>query len=299
MSFVDNGTQRKRYWFQDQGFFDTVLQQWMPYYPLPKELIVPGTQNWVHRSDIFQPEVESTARYIDRVLYPRLTKSMRMQFIERRRRSLRKFRDVLWRRLEPIKNFDGQTLISRYNVNDEFRVDKYGNVLARRAKRFSRTSFDVDHIFPYSRGGLSQLQNLRIIHQRANSVVKGDRVEFTIDPFQMRTGISEAQFIDFFLNTFNKNFVGFYKFMTEPQSFIRQEIQYHDTRNKLDREFYLFTCDFCTSKKATLVCNSCLEWQYCSNECAQKHWIKPDSLHRSQCFSFSQKIKRKKTSNIK
>eukprot|EP01046_Picozoa_sp_COSAG06_P059453 COSAG06_NODE_12302_length_1397_cov_2.851310_1_plen_75_part_00 len=41
----------------------------------------------------------------------------------------------------------------------EFRVDPFGNVMRLEADSRSVTGFQVDHIFPHSRGGLSDNDN--------------------------------------------------------------------------------------------------------------------------------------------
>ena len=52
------------------------------------------------------------------------------------------------------------------------RSDAYGNVVALHAKGDAVCSFDVDHIFPWSRGGLSVPENLMALYWGANRHVK-------------------------------------------------------------------------------------------------------------------------------
>ena len=52
------------------------------------------------------------------------------------------------------------------------RCDAYGNVVALHAKGDAVCSFDVDHIFPWSRGGLSVPVNLMAVYWGANRHVK-------------------------------------------------------------------------------------------------------------------------------
>lgn len=116
-------------------------------------------------------------------LWPRIPKSMRETYVEKERSSLRKFHDILWKQLRPIKDFTTSDIL-----NNEFKLDFYGNVVSRHNERYSKTSWDVDHIFPFSRGGLSLIGNLRIVQSRANSVVKKDRIDTLIERKEMRIG---------------------------------------------------------------------------------------------------------------
>ena len=44
----------------------------------------------------------------------------------------------------------------KYTIENELKLDYYGNVISLNSERYSPTAWDVDHIFPHSRGGLSQ-----------------------------------------------------------------------------------------------------------------------------------------------
>jgi hypothetical protein len=75
-----------------------------------------------------------------------------------------------------------------------FRCDAYGNVVSLVAANFSLTNFDVDHCFPWSRGGLSEMENARALHAGANRHRKG--AHLLVDAGRMVTGLSAADFRD-------------------------------------------------------------------------------------------------------
>ena len=61
-----------------------------------------------------------------------------------------------------------------------YRSDHYGNVVAFETKRLAGrdaiTSFDPDHIFPWSRGGRSEPDNFMALYSGANQHVKNDEI---------------------------------------------------------------------------------------------------------------------------
>lgn len=58
------------------------------------------------------------------------------------------------------------------------RSDPYGNVVALEARGSCVCAFEVDHIFPWARGGLSVPANFMALYWRSNRNVKNDRVSF-------------------------------------------------------------------------------------------------------------------------
>lgn len=142
---------------------------------------------------------------------------------ERDRRCVTTLEAALWDKLAPCLGFDP----------DEIRVDKYGNVIHRRAQPNSTLAGCIDHIFPVSSectqtavssasrrliisasalskctsaelvlttarklagGGLSTLDNLQIIQWQANSN-KQDKLEFTVPWWDLQIGALVAYFI--------------------------------------------------------------------------------------------------------
>lgn len=57
---------------------------------------------------------------------------------------------------------------------EHWKVDGYGHAMHWYAKRGSLAAWAVDHWFPVSRGGLSQVPNLRVISADVN-LVKSDK----------------------------------------------------------------------------------------------------------------------------
>lgn len=82
---------------------------------------------------------------------------------------------------------------------DTFRVDPYGNVVALGAYGLSACAFEVDHIFPWSRGGLSQPVNFMALYWGANRHVKSDDIPNTFSATRidrMQCGLSVDNFLE-------------------------------------------------------------------------------------------------------
>ncbi|GMH93391.1 hypothetical protein TrST_g7451 [Triparma strigata] len=88
-----------------------------------------------------------------------------------------------------IKNKD---VIDFETTEPKFRMDRHGNVVAFGGNG-SITKFDVDHIFPWSRGGLTVRENLEALHSRVNSVVKNDKFLQELSKEELETGLREEQ----------------------------------------------------------------------------------------------------------
>lgn len=74
-----------------------------------------------------------------------------------------------------------------------FRVDDWGNVVSIDGNDGALCAFDVDHIFPWSRGGRSVRANFAALQWDANRRVKSDRLVGALDAAEMRCGLSAAQ----------------------------------------------------------------------------------------------------------
>ena len=70
-----------------------------------------------------------------------------------------------WKRAMP-----GTSLPSR--VKENFRVDAFGNVVSITAKSKAVCAFEVDHVFPWSRGGCSRRGNFAAVYWGANNLKK-------------------------------------------------------------------------------------------------------------------------------
>ena len=72
----------------------------------------------------------------------------------------------------------------------------YGNVVAdpRDFSDSALCAFDVDHLFPWSRGGRSVRANFAAVQWDANRRVKSDALIATLDPDLMACGLRPAQF---------------------------------------------------------------------------------------------------------
>ncbi|GMH90839.1 hypothetical protein TL16_g11882 [Triparma laevis f. inornata] len=81
----------------------------------------------------------------------------------------------------------------------KFRKDRHGNVIgAKGTGNYSITKFDVDHIFPWSRGGLTVPENLEAMHWRANRVVKKAKFLQELSKEKLETGLREEQIVCLF-----------------------------------------------------------------------------------------------------
>jgi MYND finger protein len=94
-----------------------------------------------------------------------------------------------------------------------YRLDCFGNVVSWDSRKLGLTTapgyWVVDHRFPWSRGGLTRLENLQIVQWQANAR-KSDRLESCIQLESLRIGVQKEQFL-FCLSCSNKvaGFVGY------------------------------------------------------------------------------------------
>uniref|UniRef100_A0A061R0D0 HNH domain-containing protein n=1 Tax=Tetraselmis sp. GSL018 TaxID=582737 RepID=A0A061R0D0_9CHLO len=86
-------------------------------------------------------------------------------------------RRVAWDELKDLEATIALRQLLPKSMKDDFRVDPFGNVVSIRAeKRWSVCGFQVDHIFPWARGGLTEPNNLMALHWHANQHVKNDAI---------------------------------------------------------------------------------------------------------------------------
>jgi hypothetical protein len=71
----------------------------------------------------------------------------------------------------------------------------YGNVIAKDASTDSLTSYDVDHIFPWSRGGKSTMANFASVQSAANQYVKNDHILQTLELSSLQCGLQINQLL--------------------------------------------------------------------------------------------------------
>jgi len=99
----------------------------------------------------------------------------------------------------------GETLADYVrSVCTHFRCDIFGNLVSVRSPKMSITAYDVDHIFTWVRGGLSDLKNLCALQGFANKLKKDQLLnanlnlknEPTLIEELKRTGITADQFIE-------------------------------------------------------------------------------------------------------
>ncbi|KAE8735670.1 pleiotropic drug resistance protein 1-like [Hibiscus syriacus] len=99
------------------------------------------------------------------------------------------FINILWKQLSHLGNagFDPEVI----------RVDPFGNVLYYHADSASPLSWDIDHWFPCSRGGLTVANNLRILQWQVCKK-KHNKLEFQVPWWDFQLGISVNQFLSIF-----------------------------------------------------------------------------------------------------
>ncbi|GLU22146.1 hypothetical protein SLE2022_382420 [Rubroshorea leprosula] len=102
------------------------------------------------------------------------------------------FASLLWKQLNHLGNagFDPTVI----------RVDPYGNVLYYHADISSPLSWDIDHWFPSSRGGLTVPSNLRILQWQVCRR-KHKKLEFQVPWWDLQLGISVNQFLSIFASS--------------------------------------------------------------------------------------------------
>ena len=97
-------------------------------------------------------------------------------------------------------------------LRELFRLDMYGNVVSIEANTFGAlTYFDVDHLFPWSRGGRSVQANFAAVHYGANRWAKSDKLIPTLNCREGERvrennclrGISRTQFYNLFEYAFS------------------------------------------------------------------------------------------------
>ena len=82
-----------------------------------------------------------------------------------------------------------------------FRIDMYGNVICLpesvdgKSSNGALTFFDVDHIFPFSRGGRSNKDNFAAVQSAANRWVKSDNLAQSLSPRLMNCGMMATQLL--------------------------------------------------------------------------------------------------------
>ena len=84
-----------------------------------------------------------------------------------------------------------------WNLLQDFRIDMYGSVVTHKsiAQKDALTNFDVDHIFPFCRGGRSLPANFAAVQCAANRHVKSDSMLQMLDPINMQAGLMPEQLI--------------------------------------------------------------------------------------------------------
>jgi hypothetical protein len=105
----------------------------------------------------------------------------------------RKGRDFCWQKL-PQANISSQKCPKK--LRNIFRVDMYGNVVAHpdHTSDSALCWFDVDHCFPWCRGGRSVKENFAAVQWDANRRVKSDKLIQTLHKDKMSCGLQLEQF---------------------------------------------------------------------------------------------------------
>jgi hypothetical protein len=70
----------------------------------------------------------------------------------------------------------------------------YGNVISINGEDGSLTRYDPDHVFPWSRGGLTTNDNLIATHFAANRWAKSNTIVANLDRNNMQRGLTSLQF---------------------------------------------------------------------------------------------------------
>ena len=109
----------------------------------------------------------------------------------------KKIRLAVWDKLPWISEAAWTHLEEGFKVPETlkrlFKVDMYGNVIAKEADNMSLCYFDVDHIFPWSRGGRSVPENFAAVQWDCNRIVKKDRFHQSLTDDQCLVGLRLSQ----------------------------------------------------------------------------------------------------------
>ena len=73
----------------------------------------------------------------------------------------------------------------------DFATDAFGNVIRNDVPNMSLLFFDVDHIFPWARGGLSDPRNFWALHYYANRYVKNDNILQDMNAQDLQVGLTK------------------------------------------------------------------------------------------------------------
>lgn len=102
--------------------------------------------------------------------------------------------EFCWSNLKRI-NFPSDWTGPSRSLGQKFRVDMYGNVVSKESSNESLTKFDVDHIFPWSKGGRSVQANFAGVQCVANRYIKSDCLVQLLKPEDMACGLQIEQFL--------------------------------------------------------------------------------------------------------
>jgi len=106
--------------------------------------------------------------------------------------------DYCWssmKRIDYPSSWSSKTMVRKFF--DDFRVDMWGNICSNHEFCYneSLTKFDVDHLFPWCRGGRSRQGNFAGVYHEANRVHKNDKLIQDLDPEEMACGVQEKHLI--------------------------------------------------------------------------------------------------------
>ena len=93
-----------------------------------------------------------------------------------------------------LKYFEIKTLPSSVvKFLDKYKLDVFGNVISQTTNKNALVAFDVDHLFPWSRGGRSNIHNFVCCQNVANRFVKGDKLLPCLTTKDMACGLHLEQ----------------------------------------------------------------------------------------------------------
>lgn len=98
-----------------------------------------------------------------------------------------------------FRQYIQQTIGTMYRTElpNHFRADDHGNIVSDIAGNNSIARFDPDHGFPWSRGGLTVVENLRALHFAANRW--GKKHALIIAEPNMKRGIHSKDFVELYI----------------------------------------------------------------------------------------------------
>lgn len=157
--------------------------------------------------------------------YPVKKQNELIEALDFKTRNAKSYRKLCWYNATPCND----SFIPE-DFRKLFATDAFGNVICEDAPNMSLLSFDVDHIFPWGRGGLTDPRNLWALQYYANRCVKNDTILQGVKEQDLQVGLSKGNLRMLFKEV--KKQVG------EKKALMQQEIKKNREIHSVAKERY-------------------------------------------------------------